>query len=232
MLLGLALCLLGSVGAKAQVSKGWLVESVSVENDRGLGYAPLPVIEFGTTANVPLGKRWVLDVATSYDIAHKIGIANGYQLNDGGGAKFYITPWFGVTGSATYSFLKNSSYHKGGFNLNPGVEFRTYPLGIPSHIDIAAFIPNGTIDRKTGIESNRISGFSVAWDAYLASAGPFDIHMTTYGGYYHGYSEGNPQCDGTDPGPVTCPRASWATGNIGTTVSFYFPRTKDPDHYW
>jgi hypothetical protein len=115
----------------------------------------------------------------------------------------------------------------------PGVVFRAHPLHLPSRLWLDAVIPSGSIDRKTGIEANRISGVEFTWQSRMWRAVPIGTRLGFTVGVYHGYNQGNPVCDGTDPGPVTCQRSSWLTYTDVTSWTFEFGRHKEADFwYW
>jgi hypothetical protein len=206
--------------------------NVTFEVDGGLGYH-LPVVDFTQKLEVTLNPRVVIDANASYSYAHKLVLNNGYELSQGGGAIFFIKPWFGINPTFEHTLLATSAYRKDNWTLSPGVVFRAYPIGIPSRITLNGIIPSGRkIDPVTGIENNEESGVRFGWTAYMGSPGPVDSYMAFGMGFFHGYDQGNPICDGTY-GPATCGhRTSWLTGNATFSFEFRFPKVKDPNLYW
>jgi hypothetical protein len=212
----LLLCLLISTKVFAQRS----VTTGTVETDGGLGYT-FPVVDLTQSVEFPM-KGFELDPAVTYSVAHKIGINNGYELSGNLAGDIWLTNSFGLADNVSYTRLKNSNYQKNSFLIEPGVAFRNERL--QSKFTFYGLIPNGTI--QNGIESNRVSGLQFNWQMLMGSAGPFTIRANLLTGYYHGYSQGNPECDGTYGGPITCPRESWNTGNVEVGISFVFPKQK------
>ena len=187
---------------------------VTMENDQGLGFS-FPVVAMVAGVEQPIGSRWELDGFGGYAIARKAAVHSGHELSAGGTVILWVTPWLGVTAGDSYTQLWTSDYSKGGWRYGPGLVFRAYPLRLPSRLWLSGVVPSGKIDAN-GIESNRLSGGAFTWETLFGSAGPFSIRLALSVGVYHGYDQGNPQCDGTWGGPVTCPRragllAMWAS---------------------
>lgn len=214
--------------------------SFEAANDEGLGYN-LPVVDFGGGLDQGFGNRFELDSFGAYAVAHKAVIDSGQELVISETPIFWAAHHFGVTGQIRYTHLWTSKYSKGtylptlgipasylpslaSFTYAPGVVFRATLAGIPSRLWVDYVIPTGTINAATGIESNRLSGLEGTWEASMWNMGPFTLRLTINPAYYHGYSQGDPVCDGTYGGPVTCPRASWNTYAVALGAKFVFPR--------
>ena len=211
-------------------SIAWIGD-LGFEADGGLGYK-FPVITTTQNLQVYLGDRWELNANFSYDYAHKIGLNSGHETAEGGGLIFWVTPWFGLNPTFDYATLTTSAYHKSAWEPDPGIVFRAKPLGLPSRIYVVGSFPVGPkIDASTGIENENESSVQASWLARMGSPGPFDVWLGFGWGVFHGHEQGNPQCDGTY-GPTTCARTPWTTGNATLTLSFEFPKTRDPNRDW
>jgi hypothetical protein len=235
----LLICLLlVGVAAKAQTH---VTASTTIFDDEGLGYN-LPVVRFGLGVEQPIGRHFEVDGFGSYAISHKAVLNNGHTVLVSVTPIVWATSWFGVTGDVRYSHLTTSAYSKGtylpssisgipaslgSFIVAPGIIFRVKPAGLPSRLWIDGVIPTGRINAATGIESNRLSGVEIKWEADMYDVGPFSIRGVINPSFYHGYSQGNPVCDGTNGGSITCPRVGWTTYTIGLGVKFVFPRDKN-----
>lgn len=233
----LALCLLVSLfgTAKAQTR---LTASVEAFDDRGLGYS-LPVVRAGAGIEQPLGRHLEIDAFGSYASSHKAVLGNGHTLYASATPIVWLGDHVGITGRTRYTHLYTSAYSKGtflptaantykevlgSFLIAPGVVFRGTPFGIPSRLYLDGVVPTGTINPATGIESNRLRGVEAVWEASLYDAGPVSVRFTVAPAFYHGYSQGNPQCDGTYGGPVTCQRAAWNAYTVGLGIKIVWPR--------
>ena len=242
-LIALAVLLTASMipSAKGQTK---LSGTVAAFDYRGLGYS-LPVVDFGVGLDKSFGSHFEIDTFGSYEIAHKQVLGNGHEILATVIPIIWIDRTVGITGEVIYAHLYTSAYDKGtflpesisqlapsaeSFIITPGVVFRTSPAGLPSRMWLNAIIPTGSINRTTGIESNRESGVQFTWEADMYNVGPFTMRAEIEPSYLHGYSQSNPICDGTDPGPVTCPRQGWSTYSIGLAVKFVWPR--DTNKVW
>jgi len=210
--------------------------SADVGLDQGLGFE-IPTVDLIGGIERPIGRRFELDAAGTYGFTRKAADEprpNGRTAIVSVTPIIWATPWLGLTGEINCNWLFTTAYNKAACSHfpAPGVVFRARPLGLPSRLWLAGVIPSGSIDRKTGIESNRVSGVQFAWEARIGHIGPADVRLILGLGVYHGYSQGNPLCDGTDGPPVTCPRASWTTYTDDTTVRLVFPRNADAGNLW
>ena len=201
--------------------------------DQGLGYT-IPTVEFIAGVEKPINHRFEIDGYGEYGITHKAFQstgANGYTVV-ASGTPILWAKWFGITGKTSFNHLGTHDYSKNGVFFTPGVVFRAKPLSLPSRLYLNTLIPNYGIDRKTGIEANKEIGFQFTWESRFGHFGPVDVHWLFNVNVYHGYNQGNPQCDGTDPGPVTCPRSSWLTYTTEDGITFVFGANKDTNALW
>jgi hypothetical protein len=202
------------------------VVELSGSADQALGYH-LPVVTLTANGEIPLGNRIEIDAGSSFSSARKYNASGGLEVSMEATGIFWATRWFGLTGDFGYERLRNNLYSKGGFFENPGIVFRAYPLRLPSRLWLNGIVPTGSIDKHTGIESNRETGVHFTWETLMGSLGPGNVRMSIGIGYFHGYNQGNPVCDGTYSGPVTCPRTSWNAGNVTVGIAYAFPKTRD-----
>lgn len=144
----------------------------------------------------------------------------------------YWTKSIGVTSSFQFSEYDTVIRKRGYFGL-AGVVFRANPgkdAPMRFEFDYVRQVYN-KYHTDTGIESNYLQGLQFKWQVRVGCSryGCSRLFATFDSG--HVRLQSNPHCDGTLPGPVTCPRATaWSGGSTGG-ILFEFPRPKNPEVY-
>ncbi|MBZ5637852.1 MAG: hypothetical protein LAO51_03745 [Acidobacteriia bacterium] len=184
----------------------------------GLGYK-LPHTAFGTSIEHPFSLRLEAQGAIEFSADRKLSTNDGHSVVTSGKAIFWANRYFGITAGASYSRLWTSQFDKAAWHPAPGVVFRLRFLGSPTRMYLDYVVPTGSID-KHGIESSRLQGLEYFVESRVASVGPMTMRFGLKWDVYHLLEQGNPQCDGSLGGLVTCRRKSDTTGAAALTLRF------------
>lgn len=203
----------GGLGESAR----WLLDS-EIGTYAGLGYK-LPHTAFGVSMEKPVSRRLELQADTRYSPDRKLITNDGQGLVVSARAIFWANHYFGLTGGTDYSRLWTSQFNKAARHPSPGVVFRLRFLGSPTRMYLDYVVPNGTIDAR-GIESSRIQGPEYYVESRMASMGPVTMRFGLKWDVYHFLDQGDPLCDGTFGGSVTCRRTGYTTGTAALTLRF------------
>jgi len=198
-------------------STRWLMDS-EVGTYAGLGFK-LPHTAFGTTIERPLSQRLEAQASAKFSPDRKLITDDGHSLVASARGIFWANHYFGLTGEASYSRLWTSQFDKTAWLPAPGVVFRLSFLGNPTRMYLDYAVPTGSIDAH-GIESSRLQGPEYYVESRLASMGPVTMRFGIKWNVYHFLEQGNPECDGTFGGAVTCRRKGDTTAVTALTLRF------------
>ena len=195
----------------------WLVDS-EIGTYAGLGFKP-PHTAFGSSIERPLSQRLEVQGSVRFSPDPKLITNDGRALVASARGIVWANRYFGVTGEASYSRLWTDQFDKTAWLPAPGVVFRLNFLGNPTRMYLDYLVPTGSIDNH-GIESSRLQGPEYYVESRLASMGPMTMRFGLKWNVYHFLEQGNPQCDGTFGGSVTCHRAGHTTAVTAVTLRF------------
>lgn len=211
-------CLFARVDANAQARKIMWAE---IGTDEGLGYK-LPHLAFGVGIEKPIGRRFELQAQGSWSPDKKFGMNDGNSSGVRGRGIVWITPNIGAIAGIGYSHLWTGQYSKGGWTMAAGAVFGIPNIDMRWTVTYLREVGNGIA--SDGIETNRTQGVEVAPEMKMWPIGPFGTRLALIFDLLHGLNQGNPQCDGTFSGAVTCPRSSWNSGTAAVRFSFVLPK--------
>lgn len=182
-----------------------------------------------TTATVlgavekPLGPRFEIDIRDEFSPYERhtpfgTGIAN---LSRGTGIL-----WASKSTGLTGSFERSSYYvqiHKTAYHVFAGVIFRHQWAGSPTRLefDYVRQVENQIVN---GTEASYLQGGRVAVSTRLGCSGKFCYRLGWEMDGGRILTQGNPQCDGTFGGPITCARQPAVAGGVKAFFTFEFPR--------
>lgn len=180
------------------------------------------------TASVTLGlevplRRFEFDaqeIFSPYENHTAVGVGTANSVR--GMGILWATKSFGLTGG-----IKQSEYsatiHKSAYDVMPGVVIRKALGGIPSRFEInyVRQVDNRFVN---GMEPNRLQGMRFAMTTRMGCSGKvcYRLEWEMEAGRVH--LQGNPNCDGTLPGPVTCANRYATSGGAKVGFSIEFPR--------
>jgi hypothetical protein len=175
-------------------------------------------------AEIPI-KRVEFDLSDSFNpIEQHVNLGTGWANQAKAGGIVWLNKKLGVDGAAEYS-----NYHtnitKAGEYVFSGLILRASP-GIPlrATFDYVREFNNG-ID-STGTESGHLQAGEFNLDMRTGCAGKMCFRTAFDFIIGHVLTQGNPLCDGTYAGPVTCPRGGASSAGFSVTVSAEFPRRR------
>ncbi len=180
-----------------------------------------------TGVEIPV-KRVEFDFLNSFSpYEGKSGLGTGTADSVSATGIFWIKN-VGLTGGLSFSEY-SVSIHKHAYDALGGVVFRltgTDPMRFQFNYVQQVW---NRFDARTGIESSYLKGFHFVWTTRLGCnhVGCARIFATFDAGKVK--LQSNQHCDGTLPGPITCPRATAASGGSTGGLVFEFPRPKNPE---
>jgi hypothetical protein len=204
----------------------WLINT-EIGSYAGLGFKP-PHIAIGMSIEKPVSRRFEVDSGVSYSPDRKYITNDGKSFEVSGDTIFWVSHYFGLYQDVTYNRLWTSQFDKRTLAPESGVVFRTLFAGVPTRMYLDYVIPTGRID-SNGIESNRLQGIQYNLIGRLGSIGRTTVRLGFTWQVYHYYDQGNPLCDGTFDGPVTCRRTGHVSGTSALNINFEFGRRSHDD---
>lgn len=143
------------------------------------------------------------------------GSGNTYQLGTRG---IYWTKRIGLTANFNESWLRSQKFDKNTFYTSFGVVGRFRFLDADQRLYASYLLPTGGYDPKTGIESSRGTGLVARWEVQMSK------HIDVFWDFkiLRLLNQGNPFCDGSLPGPKTCPRKAIVGGDSLAGISYRF----------
>jgi len=199
-------------------STRWLIDT-QIGTASGLGYR-LPYIDFGFGVERPIGSRFEVQWRVAWSPTPKEATGDGKSLLLRATA-IYWTRRLGFTANVRNSWLWTSQFDKHDVRYAPGVVTRFHWLDSGQRLYVDYLIPTGGYNQKNGIESSRLTGPEITWEAQISDY----VRVTAHYGIYHYLTQGNPLCDGSLPGPVTCPRTGGWTGTATTGLRVTWPKS-------
>jgi hypothetical protein len=206
----------------------WLMDS-EVGTYAGLGFEP-PHTAFGTTVEHPFSQRLEAQASIRFSPDPKLRTDDGRSLAVWAKGILWANSYFGLSGGTTYSRLWTNQFDKTAWLPAAGVVFRLKFLGRPTRMYLDYLVPTGSIDNH-GIESSRIQGAEYYVESRMASKGPLTIRVGLKWNVYHFLERGNPECDGTFGGPVSCRRKGDITGVAAFTLRFEWTKNASSKLY-
>ena len=192
----------------------------------GLGYKK-PYLGYGVTWEQDFGKRFETQVTGWASHTGKLDGTKAWEYGWNSYGIFYPHRRFGILAGGGQSYLRDEAYRKSTWEYSAGTRIVGHFMDMPTWLDLTYTQQVGKYDPRTGIEPNKLKGFEIYPEFRFAELGPVAMRLGFKFAGYHGYNQGNPQCDGT-LGPVQsgCARAGFWTGSGLVTVRFEFPRAR------
>jgi hypothetical protein len=195
-------------------------------------------LSLSTGLEVPFAKRFEADTnATFTPLEHKIGLGYGTAYGFRLGGIIWVLKSVGINGSYSQSSYVVTHAAKSGSDVFGGITYRTLAWGNPvrfnfdyvrqvnNHIACNTWNQAGVC--LNGTEANYLQGGDFGMTVRMGSAGPANVRMVLDVQAGRVLNQGNPQCDGTFGGPITCQRTSTMGGGASLGVVFEFPRHRD-----
>jgi len=178
-----------------------------------MGYE-LPCIE--TTARVEhFIRQFEVQGYGTYTPTDKLG-GNSSNTYIAGATGIAWTKYLGLTVNGRHTWLKSDQFNKRDARFSVGAVKAFRWLDSSQRLYAAFVIPTGGYNSKTGIESNRLMGPEFRWEANLWRN--IDLHLKFK--VLRVLHQGNPSCDGSLGGAVTCQRKSTWEGSSTTGITF------------
>jgi hypothetical protein len=191
-------------------------------------------IDLNAGIEAPISRRFEGDANIHVAVLeHKIGLgfgsAWGYRL----GGIVWVTRNLGINSYFSHSAYNITQAKKSGSDMLTGVTYRTY-LGAPVRFsfDYLRQVDNHVEDITynckgkpiNGTESNYLQGGEFNMQVRMGTLGPSIVRLVFDTQVGRSRNQGNPRCDGTFVGHITCPRTSTIAGGASVGVLFEFPR--------
>jgi hypothetical protein len=180
-------------------------------------------LDLVTGIEAPLPHSEADAAATFTPLEHKIGLGFGTAWSVRAGGIAWLTRSVGLNTYVSHGAYRVARASKAGSDLLCGVTFRTYAFDAPLRLsfDYVRQIDNHLVG---GTESNYLQGgdFNLIWR--MGAVGPTVWRMTLDVQTGWVKDQGNPVCDGTLGGRITCPRTSSNSGGASIGLQFEFPR--------
>lgn len=179
---------------------------------------------------VPFAKHYEFQLQDSFEPleAHTaLGEGHANQARFTGIAWF--TPTWGFEAATEFSNYSVTEVSKGAYYALGGPVARLSLYGYPVrlHLGVIRQIGNGVTPE--GIESSHVYGGEMSLDARVGCAAWGCVRIGEELSIGHILTQGNPVCDGSRPGPVTCPRGSGVGGGMTASIRLEFPKVKNYD---
>lgn len=191
-----------------------VVAIAEIGDARTFGYS-FPDMSIGVQVEQPVLNHFEMQGTAGWSPTNKRAIGNG----NSGFAKVSGIAWLhkniGFIAGLRYGHLWTSLYHKGGMIGSGGFVLRIYDDDIRLYAIHTRQLFEG-ID-KQGIETSNTRGLEVTPEIKF---GRYRVGFRYV--LVKGLSQGNPQCDGTFVGPITCPRDPWLALSNGVRLGFEF----------
>jgi hypothetical protein len=176
----------------------------------------------------PTGRRFETDLRDEYSpyenhTAVGIGTANLARATE----ILWMTRRVGIIGNVEFTNysvgIKKSAYH-----VLPGIVLRTQWGGSPIRSEFN-YVRQANNQMVTGIESAYLQGGRAAFSVRVGCTGIVCYRLGWEFQTGKVRLQSNPMCDGSLPGPITCPRATaWSGGSKGS-FSIEFPRRRETE---
>lgn len=186
---------------------------------------------FGAVAGrveIPLGSRF--EIQGDGQISPYLGkesLGSGWGYKYGLTGRWWFTPSWSIDGEAEGSQYAVTATSKTEYFSQFGFSHRQLWFGVPTRFGFhyVREFANGLL--PNGDETNHLNGGSVTIDSRFGCTWKMCIRLYTeiQGGAVE--NQGNPVCDGSLGGPITC-RRTWSDGGgASMTLYFEFPRRNE-----
>lgn len=215
----LSFCLLSSSAASAQTRVLVGVDGGYEFNNYFLG--PQVAVE------VPVGRVEVFAQGSLFPLQVKPSYGSGWAYSWEAGPTVWFTHTSGIEGSYERSGYTVTKVAKAESFITAGYAYKHTMVGFPTrfHLDFLKEVQNGLI--HGGTESNDLEGGIFGWDTLLGCTKFACVRSKISLPVARVKNQGNPVCDGTLGGKVTCPRTSDISGGFEANLMFEFPRAKN-----
>jgi hypothetical protein len=175
----------------------------------------------------PLGKRLEIHLTEGYSFyenkpGYGKGVANVFRV----GTTIWLNDRIGLNASGEESGYTLNSLSKGAIYAWAGPVFRIYMFKSPSRLQLGYVteLDNGLT--PTGLETSHLKAGLIAISTRVGCSGPFCFRINYDFTAGTVLDQGNPVCDGSRPGPVTCPRSMSGSGGFKASFTLEFPRPR------
>lgn len=175
----------------------------------------------------PVGKRFEIDLTEGYSFyenkpGYGKGVANVFRV----GTIIWLNNRIGLNVTGEESGYTLNSLSKGAIYAWAGPLFRINIFGFPSRLELSYVTELNNGYTSTGLETSHLKAGLIALTTRLGCSGPFcyRFNYDFSGGTV--LNQGNPICDGSLPGPITCPRSTGVSGGFKASFTFEFPRPR------
>ena len=188
------LSVLSALPAKAQETfadtRPRLILGAEAGSQTSLGYK-LPSAGFGTTAEVPVSKRFEFQSTETYSPDRKFITNDGQSLKFNGSAIGFINDRMGVSAGLEHNWLWTSQFNKRSWLPSAGIVLRNDYFG-PGRLYVSYVFPTGCVwatpTNPCRIQSNRLQGIELRQEVRSGSR----MRWGFKGGFYRFCDEGNP----------------------------------------
>lgn len=189
-------------------------------------------------AELPIGSRFEIDAdgqisphfdVNSYEISllHKVGLGSGNGYSYGVTGRWWFTPYWSLDGQVEASEYSVTKTSKKEYFSEFGFSHRTLWFGGATRFGFhyVREFANGIM--ANGDETNFLNGGSVTIDTRVGCTWKLCFRLFTDVQAGRVLNQGNPTCDGTSSGAITCPRSSTVAGGASVSLYLEFPRRQE-----
>jgi hypothetical protein len=194
-----------------------VMSEVQFGSTSGLGFK-FPHLAVGARIEQSITRKFEVDAESIYSPDQKYGFNSGHQITAEATGIYWAADRFGVSGLYEHDWLVTPDYKKPVTVPSAGIVLRGNG-GFPWRFYVSWRVPSGGYDPTNGIEPSRLTGPDFHYESQLYDHVRVGLHV----GIYHGYSQGNPACDGSAPNPQhlpPCPRQAYTTGQSSFILRF------------
>src|ERR1700752_906733 len=211
----------------APVAKAQMLVTAGVTGGSSFGNLFLgPVVGL----EIPVQKHLEVDLKYNFNpLEQHIALGTGWAQQAYAGGVIWLTKGVGIDGNVEYSQYHVAIEKHALYTLD-GLVLRKVIQGVPVRFmfNYTRQLNNGIT--KDGTESSHLQAGQFNMDVRLGCSGPFCYRTDFDFKIGHLLTQGNPQCDRTFSGPVTCPRAGATAGTFVASFVVEFPRRKNLEH--
>lgn len=187
----------------------------------------------GVTASieVPFAKRYELDLKDTFSpFESKVALGGGRANTSRATGLVFLTDSIGLTGAVEDSNYNVTLVTKDADYAFGGLVYRGIVGGLPARFTFQYIRQFNNGITPSGLESSHLQGGDVGYTMRFGCLGAVCIRTSEDIVFGRVLTQSNPVCDGSFPGPVTCPRTPALGGGFTASITAEFPRHRGHEY--
>jgi hypothetical protein len=187
---------------------------------------------FGVTgsAEIPFAKHFELDLKDTFSpIESHVALGQGRANITRAGGFIWLTKSWGLNGWAEDSMYDVTKVTKDADYASGGLTYRSLVGGMPARFSFN-YIQQFNNGVTNGLETSHLQGFDFGYTTRFGCVGIACVRMSADLQFGKVLTQGNPVCDGSFGGAITCPRGAAFGGGAQASVALEFPRHRGHEY--